>query len=224
MAGYWTFCLTLGFFQLEKDIVSNWLLSSKAKCFVNSVTVIANLKSALTRERFTDKHTSDCHGGAEVDNQRAEQWLLESCVLAEEAGVLASGWLFHCCPGSAELSGTTWIWQDAGRAEDKVKFMGEKKNLFCKLKNSCKLQRVNLDPLDQVRFTPDKHHPTFPWSWDSPDPSYQDLRGKFSPKPQFSQVPQNATPGQQETVLRTPAFSSQTHLLAPLAPPLLIFV
>lgn len=134
MAGYWTFCLTLGFFQLEKDIVSNWLLSSKAKCFVNSVTVIANLKSALTRERFTDKHTSDCHGGAEVDNQRAEQWLLESCVLAEEAGVLASGWLFHCCPGSAELSGTTWIWQDAGRAEDKVKFMGEKQISFVNLK------------------------------------------------------------------------------------------
>lgn len=42
----------------------------------------------------------------------------------EKAGMLATSrnsWWLHCCPGSVELSGASWTWQDAGRSEDKVK-------------------------------------------------------------------------------------------------------
>lgn len=47
--------------SVGKRRCGNWLLSSKAKCFVNSVTVIASLKAALTREEFQKEFHRKAH-------------------------------------------------------------------------------------------------------------------------------------------------------------------
>jgi hypothetical protein len=47
--------------SVGKRRCGNWLLSSKAKCFVNSVTVIPNLKSALTWEGISERNSQKKH-------------------------------------------------------------------------------------------------------------------------------------------------------------------